>query len=732
MACPGASGADGLIEATSNSCPKTKSDERRTSAAIFIFTKLTHQTNAGALPVSHNVVVPNRLIHEKSPYLLQHAHNPVDWYPWGDEAREKARKEDKPIFLSIGYSTCHWCHVMEHESFENEDVARMLNEYFVPVKVDREERPDLDRVYMLFVQASTGSGGWPMSVWLTPEGKPFFGGTYFPPDTRYGRPGFRSILESLARAWREERPRIEQSGAQVIEQLRQYGEAHNGERGNAPAVGQHTLDAAFNAFRRSFDKRLGGFGAAPKFPRPSVLNFLLRYGAATGNEEAREMVLVTLRAMAKGGMHDQLGGGFHRYSVDENWFVPHFEKMLYDQAQLAISYLEAYQVTGDQQYADVARDIFEYVLRDLTHPEGGFYSAEDADSAADPAQPKEKSEGAFYIWTQQEIVDALGEPDAAVFCRHFGVKANGNVDEDPHGEFGGRNILYQATDQTKSVPGVAKLLEIRSRRPRPHLDDKILSGWNGLMISAFAKGAQILDEPRYAEAARSARSFLHRKLWRETDSTLLRRYRDGDAAIEAFLDDYASLIQALVDLYETAFDASDLAWATRLAERAVGAFQDPEQGGFFSSIANQGDLVLRLKDDYDGAEPSGNSVMALGLLRLARLTGRDDFREAAERTLESFAGRMLSGGAGLPQMLVAQVFAMGTPMEIVLAGPRDQLRTMLRVLRRRFLPNAIVMSAAEAPVAMPAIDGLATAYVCENYACKLPVTEAGALEELLQ
>jgi len=677
-------------------------------------------------------VSSNRLLHEKSPYLLQHAHNPVDWYPWGQAALDKARREDKPIFLSIGYSTCHWCHVMERESFENEDVARILNEYFVPVKVDREERPDLDRVYMLFVQASTGSGGWPMSVWLTPEGKPFFGGTYFPPDTRYGRPGFRTILQSLARAWREERGKIEESGAQVIEQLRQYSQAG----GSPSAVGQHTLDAAFHAFRRAFDARLGGFGAAPKFPRPSVLNFLLRYGALTGNEEARDMVLVTLRAMAKGGMHDQLGGGFHRYSVDENWFVPHFEKMLYDQAQLALSYLEAHQITGDSQYADVARDIFGYVLRDLTNSEGGFYSAEDADSAADPAQPKEKSEGAFYIWRHQEIVEALGEQDAAAFSRQFGVKANGNVDEDPHGEFAGRNILYQAQDHQGSVPGVAKLLEIRSRRPRPHLDDKILAGWNALMISAFAKGAQILekagDAPRYAQAARAARSFLHRRLWREADSTLLRRYRDGDASIEAFLDDYAYLINALVDLYETAFDPADLAWAARLAERAMVLFQDTEGGGFFSSPANQSDLVLRLKDDYDGAEPSGNSVMALALLRLARITGRDDFRAAGERTLEAFAGRMLTGGSGLPQMLVAQMFAMGKPMEIILAGPPTGFPGMLREIRKHFLPNTVVMRASEAPQAMPPVDGLATAYVCENYACKLPVTEPRALAELLQ
>ena len=673
----------------------------------------------------------NRLAHEKSPYLLQHAHNPVDWYPWGQEALDKARQEDKPIFLSIGYSTCHWCHVMERESFENEDVAKILNEHFVPVKVDREERPDLDRVYMLFVQASTGSGGWPMSVWLTPEGKPFFGGTYFPPDNRYGRPGFGAILKRLAQAWREDRPKIEESGSHVLEQLLQYSQQNVEGRGQ---VGQNALDSAFYAFRRSFDARLGGFGAAPKFPRPSVLNFLLRYGAVTGNEEARDMVLVTLRAMAKGGMHDQLGGGFHRYSVDENWFVPHFEKMLYDQAQLATSYLEAYQITGDAQYADVARDIFEYVLRDLKHPEGGFYSAEDADSAPDPAKPKEKSEGAFYIWSQQEIVDVLGEPDAAVFCRRFGVAPNGNVQEDPHGEFTGRNILYQAHDEMdESIPrSISKLLQVRSRRPRPHLDDKVLAGWNGMMISAFAKGAQILGEGRYEQAARDARDLVRRHLWRETDSTLLRRYRDGDAAIEAFLDDYACLIHALVDLYETAFDPADLKWATQLAERAIALFQDADGGGFFSSPANKGDLVLRLKDDYDGAEPSGNSVMALALLRLARITARDDFRKAAERTLEAFSGRLIAGGSGLPQMLVAQMFAMGKPMEIVLAGSRDQQKDMLAEIRKRFLPNAAVMQASEAPTAMPEIGNRATAYVCENYACKLPVTDAAALGELLQ
>ncbi len=671
----------------------------------------------------------NRLIGEKSPYLLQHAHNPVDWYPWGDEAFAKARAEDKPIFLSIGYSTCHWCHVMERESFENEAVAEALNKNFVCIKLDREERPDLDRVYMLFVQSATGSGGWPMSVWLTPDAKPFFGGTYFPPDNRYGRPGFKALLDHLSNAWRNEREKIERSGTQVIQQLRDLSRAGADESGGDIQEG---LDATFNYYRRTFDPRKGGFGNAPKFPRPSVFNFLLRYGAVEQNEEAQPMVFKTLDAMAKGGMNDQLGGGFHRYSVDENWFVPHFEKMLYDQAQLATSYLEAFQITREEPFAQVAHDTFEYVLRDLTHPEGGFYSAEDADSAADPAHPHDKGEGTFYIWTHQELLDALGAEDATIFERRYGVAPNGNVQEDPHGEFGGRNILYQAHDLDPAhadsiTRSIAKLMAIRSTRPRPHLDDKVLAGWNGMMISAFAKGAQILDEPRYKEAAQRAAAFVAAKLWRESDSTLLRRYRDGDSAIEAFLDDYACLTNALVDLYETTFDAGYLRWAEQLATKAIARFEDPV-GGFFSTPEGQTDLVLRLKDDYDGAEPSGNSVMTLALLRLARLRNRDDFRQSAERALAAFQGKMRTGGPGLPQMLVAQMFAAGRPMEIVFAG--EPTPEVLRVARAHFLPNAVMMRAEHAPDA--ATYSRPGVYVCENYACQLPVSSPEELEKLLQ
>ncbi len=683
----------------------------------------------------------NRLGKERSPYLLQHAGNPVDWYPWGEEAFEKARRENKPIFLSIGYSTCHWCHVMEHESFEDEATARVLNEYFVPVKVDREERPDVDRVYMLFVQASTGSGGWPMSVWLTPERKPFFGGTYFPPDHRYGRPGFRAILEQLARAWRDDRARVEESGASVVEQLKQHAAAPEGKG----AAGPEALDKAFYGFQRMFDSRLGGFGGAPKFPRPSVHNFLLRYYAATKNEDALEMVLLTLREMAKGGMNDQLGGGFHRYSVDERWFVPHFEKMLYDQAQIAVSYLEAFQITRDGQYAAAARDVFSYVLRDLTHPDGGFYSAEDADSAVDAAKPREKREGAFYVWSRAEIEAVLGARDADIFCRRYGVKDGGNVEEDPHGEFRGQNILYRACsieeaaassglsvdDGRLSLRGSAiGLREARGRRPRPHLDDKILSAWNGMMISAFAKGAQALGEERYLEAAAGAAKFLRERLWDETRGVLLRRFRDGESAIEGFLDDYACAILAFLDLYETRFEAADFAFAARLAERAIELFEDREHGGFFSTAAGAENLVLRLKDDYDGAEPSGNSTMTMALLRLARMTDREDFRRPAARALEAFSSRMISGGAGVPQMLAALAFSLGKPMEIVLAGPAD--RAMLASIRRRFLPNAVIARDREAPVSMPAVDGKATVYVCANFACQLPVTELPRLDELLE
>jgi uncharacterized protein YyaL (SSP411 family) len=689
----------------------------------------------------------NRLIDEKSPYLLQHAHNPVDWYPWGEAAFQKARTEDKPIFLSIGYSTCHWCHVMERESFESPELAAVLNRHFVPVKVDREERPDVDRIYMLFVQATTGGGGWPMSVWLTPDLKPFFGGTYFPPDNRYGRPGFQTILEYIANAWLSDRGKIVESGEQILGELKKHAEV----RGTGTNwLDDSILESAYNVFRRGYDSRLGGFGGAPKFPRPVVHNFLFRYWKQTGNDEARDMVLHTLREMAKGGMNDQLGGGFHRYSVDERWFVPHFEKMLYDQAQLAVSYIEAHQITGDSQYASVARDIFDYVLRDMTHPEGGFYSAEDADSVIDPANPHEKGEGAFYVWSHAELEQLLGRDQASTFGRYFGVEPNGNVAQDPHQEFVGKNILYQAapvpeSDRLAIVAAKVKLLEARSRRIRPHLDDKILTAWNGLMISAFSLGAQVLTDTRYAQAARRSADFILSRMYDAPSGRLLRRFRDGQAAIPGFLDDYAFFANALVDLYETVFDVRYLEAAQKLAASMIELFEDRDAGAFYSTAEGDPSLVMRIKEDYDGAEPSGNSLAVLALLRLAAMTGRDDFRQCAERALAAFAPRLRTAPVGVPQMLVAYLYSRAKPRQVVIAGPQEdpETKALLQAVRASFLPErslflldndqtrAKLASLQPSLASMALVNGHPAAYVCENFACQLPVTTPDQVASLL-
>jgi uncharacterized protein YyaL (SSP411 family) len=703
--------------------------------------------------------MPNRLAGEKSPYLLQHAHNPVDWYPWGEEAFAKARAYEKPIFLSVGYSTCHWCHVMERESFENERIAALLNRDYVSIKVDREERPDIDRIYMTFVQATAGSGGWPMSVWLTPELEPFFGGTYFPPENRYGRAGFASILGQIAEAWRNNRAQIVASARDVVEQLRKHSEVAAPAR-SAP-IDDALLDGGFQVFRRTFDSHNGGFGGAPKFPRPSVLYFLMRFYARTGNREALDAALLTLREMAKGGMNDQLGGGFHRYSVDERWFVPHFEKMLYDQGQLATAYLEAFQITRDPAYAATARRIFDYVLRDMTDRDGAFFSAEDADSVIDPDDPAVKGEGAFYIWSADEIRAVVPAPAAEWFCHRYGVADGGNVASDPHQEFTGRNILYQAAtieetaeqfgrnaDEVRAALEEASrlLLSARGERVRPHLDDKILTSWNGLMISALALGGAVLREPRYAEAARRAAEFLIASMWDPDAETLLRRYRQGEAAIPGFLDDYALLAQALLDLYEGQFDFRHLELAIRLMEKAIQLFGDPSSGGFFSSGASDSNLVMRLKEDYDGAEPSGNSVAVLNLLRLERITARSDFRAAAASALAAFRQRLSLVPAALPYLLAAAEFAHSQPREIVIAGAPQSAATRALVdeLYRHFVPNRVVLlagdDAARARLAAwnPAIasivaePGAAMAYVCRNFACELPVSEPAEFAKLIQ
>jgi uncharacterized protein YyaL (SSP411 family) len=606
---------------------------------------------------------------------------------------------------------------------------------------------------MTFVQATTGSGGWPMSVFLTADLQPFFGGTYFPPENRYGHPGFSSILDQIADAWRTQRDQIVESAREVTAELQKRAAVEPG----VATVDARVLDSGFNIFRRTFDTQNGGFGGAPKFPRPSVFTFLLRYHARTENREALEMTLLTLREMAKGGMYDQLGGGFHRYSVDERWFVSHFEKMMYDQGQLATSYLEAFQITGDRQYADVARGIFEYVLRDMTSPEGAFYSAEDADSVIDPEDPKVKGEGAFYIWNADEVRLVVPSPAAEWFMHRYGVADGGNVANDPHNEFTNRNILYQAVTVADTATyfrqieetvaqGIADaervLLEARAKRVRPHLDDKILTAWNSLMISAFALGGVVLDEPRYAQAARRAAEFIRKRMYDAGTGVLLRRHRQGDSAIPAFLDDYALFTQALLDVYETQFDVRDLQLAIRLTETQSELFEDREHGGFFNSADRQPDLVLRMKEDYDGAEPSGNSVAMLNLQRLAQMTDRSDFRDTAERLLAAFAQRLSTVPVALPYMLAACEFRLGEPRQIVLVG--EDLQPLARALYQRFLPvkvvHGLISENARRQVAawipaledMRAVDNRATAYVCRNYTCQLPVTGVDEFTGLLQ
>lgn len=673
----------------------------------------------------------NALANEKSPYLRQHANNPVDWLPWGEVAFEKARREDKPIFLSIGYSTCHWCHVMAHESFESERIAEVLNRDFVPIKVDREERPDVDRIYMLFVQATTGSGGWPMSVWLTPDLRPFFGGTYFPPDQRYGRPGFHDVLLHLANAWKNDRARVESSSIDVARQL----ETITAGTPQSLTPDRDVFDSAFWQFRRAFDTKYGGFGGAPKFPRPVVLNYLLRYHLAERSEEALEMVIRTLDGMAVGGMHDHLGGGFHRYSVDDRWFVSHFEKMMYDQAQLAISYLEAFQLTAQESFAAVARDIFRYVLRDMTDDSGAFFSAEDADSP-DPDRPGHSGEGAFYIWKQQEIDRLLGTASPE-FCRYFGVQEYGNVANDPQGEFVGRNILFRPIDvKDPEPPSITKskriLFEARAKRPRPHLDNKVLTSWNALMISAFALGYRVLNEPAYLDTATRAMSSVLNRMRKADSGELLRRYCDGEAAVPAFLDDYAFLAQAALDLFESNFDPNYLTLAVDLARRGIARFEDTEHGGFFSTVQGERDLLLRMKDDYDGAEPSGNSVATDVLLRLAHITGKDDFQRCAQRSLESFTSKLKAQPTIAPQMLVAVNRWLSEPAQVVVrcAEVDSEVRAFMTREWASFSPTTTALAISDSAAAQlsepaPFLAGLTrrgrlTVYRCRNFTCHLP------------
>ena len=704
--------------------------------------------------------MPNRLAEEHSPYLLQHKDNPVDWYAWGVEAFDRAHREDKPIFLSIGYSTCHWCHVMEHESFESRQVAEVLNRHFVAIKVDREERPDVDRVYMTFVQATTGSGGWPMSVWLTPSLQPFYGGTYFPPASKWGRPGFIDILKEIARAWEEDRARIETSAESITERLRELGRDGGGRPVPEPGV----LEAGVRQFAEAFDPRRGGFGDAPKFPRPSELLFLLREHARTGSTEARDMVLVTLRAMALGGMRDHVGGGFHRYSVDGNWRVPHFEKMLYDQAQLVLAYLEAAQASGDSFFAEVAEDTLAYVQRDLTDEAGGFYSAEDADSvppeqAGDPTS--HKMEGAFYIWRDEEIGEVL-EDDANVFRIRYGILPDGNAPFDPQNEFVHKNLLYTARGMDEVTSATAKsraeveaalarartkLQERRATRPRPHLDDKVLTAWNGLMIGAFARAARTLGggnrayEVRpYIDAGRRAALFVWKHLWNPETRTLLRRYRRGAAAVGGYAEDYAYLIFGLLELFQADGDPRWLEWALMLQHRQDELFADPIEGGWFSTTGRDESVLLRLKEDYDGAEPSATSVSVLNLLTLSHLTSDEGFEQAIARALGLFASRIEQGARTVPMMMAALSTYHAGISQVVIAGDPAVPATgaLSKAISRRYLPFAVTIPLAPEHAAaltrlLPWIDAMArrletpAAYVCQKFACLTPATSADEL-----
>jgi uncharacterized protein YyaL (SSP411 family) len=700
--------------------------------------------------------MPNRLASEKSPYLLQHAANPVDWYPWGDEAFEAARREDKPIFLSVGYATCHWCHVMEHESFEDAAIARLLNSRFVPIKVDREERPDVDRVYMLFVQATTGSGGWPMSVWLTPGLQPFYGGTYFPPDGRYGRPGFASVLEEISRAWQENRDGVLQSAARLTARIRGFASAEPGPRAEVP--GPEALAAAVREFEASFDNRRGGFGGAPKFPRPAELFFLLREYGRTGHASARDMVLQTLRAMAAGGMRDHIGGGFHRYSVDADWRVPHFEKMLYDQAQLSLAYIEAHQVTGDREYAEVADDTLRYVSREMTDPGGGFYSAEDADSLPPESRSTpgaRTSEGAFYLWAADDVDSLLGDRAALARAR-FGIEAGGNAPFDPHGEFAGKNILYLAAPVAEladahglEAPEAERRLawarqvmyEARAGRPRPLRDDKILTAWNGLMIAAFARGFRVLRNTDHLESARRAASFVRAAMWREASRTLFRRYREGDVAIEAYAEDYACLVWGLLELFQAGGDPAWLEWALELQRRQDELFWDDGAGGWYSTTGADPSVVVRMKDDYDGAEPSATSVSVANLTVLAHLTGDATWRARVERTFQGSAARINGAGRSVPMLLAGlSAWHAGVQQIVIVGAAGDASREALeRAAAARYLPFAVVVpitpgewqrrigEAAPFAAAMPLRDGGATAYVCRDFACQAPAGDPGEL-----
>ena len=680
--------------------------------------------------------MPNRLINETSPYLLQHAHNPVDWYPWGPEALERAKKEDKPILVSVGYSACHWCHVMERESFEDPQIAQTMNENFICIKVDREERPDIDSIYMTAVQALTGRGGWPMTVFLTPEGTPFYGGTYFPPEDRHGIPGFPTLLQSLTRVYRENRGDVARTSQQLLQRMQQMSA---GVRSLEPLT-KELMYQAYRGIAGQFDDRYGGVGMQPKFPQPMTYEFLLRYHLRSQDPQALDMVELTLRQMAQGGVYDQIGGGFHRYSNDTFWLVPHFEKMLYDNALLARLYLHAYQVTGKPVYRRILEETLDYVAREMTDSSGGFYSSQDADS--------EGVEGKFFVWRPEEVLQVLGKEDGEIINRYFDVT--------PKGNFEGQSILHVAQDPAtvaqesgldeeelealvaRSRP---KLLEAREKRVRPDRDDKILTAWNGMMLRAFAEAAAVLERPDYGEIANQNAKFLLSNLRR--NGRLLRTYKDGQAKLKGYLEDYAFLMDGLMALHELTFDQVWLQEAVALGQAMVELFWDETSGQFFDTGLDHEELVLRPRDISDNATPSGSSMATEALLRLAVVTGDAEYERRAVTALRSVQELMAKFPTGAGHWLCALDLYLSRAKEIAIVGDRGDpgTRALVAEVYRRYLPNRVLVgrnddddgSAAHLPLleGRERLDGRPTAYVCQSYVCRLPVTEPDALAKQL-
>ncbi len=684
----------------------------------------------------------NRLIHEQSPYLLQHAHNPVDWYPWGKGAFESAKKSNKPVFLSIGYATCHWCHVMERESFEDPDVASLMNEVFISVKVDREERPDIDSVYMKVCQLLTGSGGWPLTIIMTPEKRPFFASTYIPKENRFGRMGMMELIPKIKELWENNSAELEASADKIVSTLKE-----SSEKIQTKKLSEKTLDAAHLQLEQQFDSEHGGFGLSPKFPAPHNLLFLLRYWKRTGKENALHMVEQTLQGMRRGGLFDHIGYGFHRYSTDAQWLVPHFEKMLYDQALLAMAYTEAFQITRNTDYKNTAKEIFAYILRDMTSSEGAFYSAEDADS--------EGEEGKFYLWRIEEIQKALGQNKAELAQQVFNIRKDGNFVEEASRKKTGANIPHLkksmeeiATEMNlspkllnKNLESIrASLFRVREKRIRPLKDDKILVDWNGLMIAALAKGARAFNESGYADAARQASDFILSHM-RDKDGRLFHRNREGQSSITAFLDDYAFLIWGLIELYQTNFNIKYLQGALDLNEQLIKHFWDGKNGGFYFTPDDGEELLLRNKEVYDGAIPSGNSVEMLNLLRLGRLTASPEFEKKAAQILRIFSEHIEYSPASFTQMMSAVDFALGPSYEVVIVGRSDkeETKTMIKDLQAEFLPSTVIhfippdkdpsLIHQMAPFTsrMSSIQNKATAYICQDYACQQPTTDISTM-----